>query len=142
MAKATQEEKEAVYERPATQDNLEAFYEREKVAAEAGEEGLDLPQPYQVPSVTRTDLEPRFEVSDEDRRAFVGVDEMYQNYASDTDKPLIPDEGPEAENWKRVLGEIEEHPETDPGEVQEGESAEPKKSVKASRQAPPPPPGE
>jgi hypothetical protein len=125
-------EAEAVYTPPASQVQLEAFLERDKAQLEASESGeaQDLPEPYQNPNVTRTDLVARdYGTSEEDRAGFVNVDPMYQNFASETDKALLPTEGPEAENFRRAGFETPVAEESD-------------SPARSRRSTPPPTPGE
>jgi hypothetical protein len=118
--------KKAEYTQPATKDNLQEFYDRESGKEKEPDEG----RVFQ-------------ELSDEDKKAYVGVDPIYQNYASDTDKPLLPEEGPEAETFKRAAEEEEllqsggsraEEPEEEAEEEADNEPGE------ATPVAPPAPP--
>lgn len=65
----------ARYEKPASQLDLEARQKKDYVPHGVLPVGQD-PQPSES--------------------GFVGVDEVYQNFANDTDKPLLSDGGPEA----------------------------------------------
>ena len=78
----------------------------------------------------------KFALEDNDLDGYIGVDPVYQNYASDSLKPGRAEDGPEADLEAIAYGEVEPPPAPEPKEEPKDEPKDEKKDESASAATP------